>query len=137
MRFCDDHGLPVTAGPRWLAPHKAADLLLQHRPTPDHMRGLRALLGADKIDALVVNAETRRKKILLADMDATIVAGETLDMLGALVGKHGAIAAITHAAMAGTLDFHTALARRMDLTLLTSDRDFEALPDVRAENWLS
>jgi tRNA(fMet)-specific endonuclease VapC len=29
-----------------------------------------------------------------------------------------------------------ALARVMDLTLLTTDRDFEALPDVRVENWL-
>lgn len=31
----------------------------------------------------------------------------------------------------------TALARQMDLTILTSDRDFEALPDIRTENWLS
>ena len=30
-----------------------------------------------------------------------------------------------------------ALARQMDLTLLTTDRDFEALPDVKAENWLT
>jgi predicted nucleic acid-binding protein len=29
-----------------------------------------------------------------------------------------------------------ALARQMDLTLATSDRDFEALPDVRTESWL-
>jgi tRNA(fMet)-specific endonuclease VapC len=28
------------------------------------------------------------------------------------------------------------LARQMDLTLATTDRDFEALPDIRAENWL-
>src|SRR5207248_9586289 len=30
-----------------------------------------------------------------------------------------------------------ALVRLMDLTLLTTDRDFEAVPDVRTENWLS
>ena len=30
-----------------------------------------------------------------------------------------------------------ALAREMDLTILTTDRDFEAVPDVRTENWLS
>jgi tRNA(fMet)-specific endonuclease VapC len=30
-----------------------------------------------------------------------------------------------------------ALARSMDLTILTTDRDFEALPDIRTENWLS
>jgi predicted nucleic acid-binding protein len=29
-----------------------------------------------------------------------------------------------------------ALSRMMNLTLLTSDRDFEALPDIRTENWL-
>jgi predicted nucleic acid-binding protein len=29
-----------------------------------------------------------------------------------------------------------ALARHMGLTLLTTDKDFEALPDIRAENWL-
>ncbi len=30
-----------------------------------------------------------------------------------------------------------ALARQMNLTVLTSDKDFEALPDLRVENWLS
>jgi predicted nucleic acid-binding protein len=30
-----------------------------------------------------------------------------------------------------------ALARQMNLTLLTTDRDFEALPEIRAENWLA
>jgi tRNA(fMet)-specific endonuclease VapC len=30
-----------------------------------------------------------------------------------------------------------ALCRKMNLTLLTTDRDFEALPDIRTENWLS
>lgn len=30
-----------------------------------------------------------------------------------------------------------ALARQMNATLLTSDRDFEALPDLRLENWLA
>ncbi len=32
--------------------------------------------------------------------------------------------------------FPAALARVMDLTLVTTDRDFEALPDLRLENWL-
>ena len=30
-----------------------------------------------------------------------------------------------------------ALARQMNLTVLTSDKDFEVLPDLRVENWLS
>jgi tRNA(fMet)-specific endonuclease VapC len=30
-----------------------------------------------------------------------------------------------------------ALARRMDLTLVTTDHDFDALPDLRTENWLN
>ena len=29
-----------------------------------------------------------------------------------------------------------ALCRQMNLTLLTTDRDFEALPDIRVENWV-
>ncbi len=33
--------------------------------------------------------------------------------------------------------FLAAMARRMNLTLLTTDRDFEALPDIKTENWLA
>ncbi|AGH96928.1 phosphoserine phosphatase SerB [Micavibrio aeruginosavorus] len=115
MRYCDGQGLSVTAGPRWLDQHKAADILLQHRPNPDQMRDLRDALMTDRIDILVVNAGTRRKKIMLADMDSTIITGETLDDLAALVGKHDEVAAITSAAMNGTIGFREALEQRMSL----------------------
>ena len=53
------------------------------------------------------------KKLLIADMDATIIRGESLDELAALSGKGEEIAAITRRTMAGELDFETGLNMRL------------------------
>lgn len=105
-----------TAGdPAWLEPHKAADIPLVQKPNHDQIHTLRILLDSDKIDVFVVSAASRRKKLLLADMDATIVVGETLDELAEQAGPEiqYRIAAITERAMRGELDFEAALRERV------------------------
>jgi len=99
--------------PHWLHPHKAAELHLSAPMGEGLWRLLRDELGADLIDVFQVPQHNRRKKLLLADMDATIVEGETLDDLAAMVGLKDKIAAITARAMRGELDFRAALTERV------------------------
>ena len=79
---------------------------------PD-MNIVRAALGGAPIDAIATPAEGRRKRLLIADMDSTIVTGETLDDLAAFAGLGEKIAAITARAMNGELDFKDALRERV------------------------
>ena len=60
-------------------------------------------------------AEGRRKRLLVADMDSTIVTGETLDEIAAYAGLKERIAEITRRAMNGELDFRTALIERVGM----------------------
>jgi len=68
-----------------------------------------------KIDILCQQVELRNRRLFFADMDATIVAEETLDELAGHVGLKDKIAAITQRAMNGELDFKEALRMRVGL----------------------
>lgn len=99
--------------PHWLAPDKAADVRLSSSCNDDRLRDLQELFSARAIDVFCVSSHNRRKKLLLADMDATIVAGETLDDLASHIGIGAETAAITARAMRGELDFKAALLERV------------------------
>ena len=66
-------------------------------------------------DANVVPAEGRRKRLLIADMDSTIIGVECIDELADFAGLKAEVAAITEAAMRGELDFEAALIARVAL----------------------
>lgn len=68
-----------------------------------------------KIDAVCQNADTRKKRLFMADMDATMVEEETLDELAAYAGLKDKIAEITKRAMNGELDFKEAIKERVGL----------------------
>jgi len=74
---------------------------------------LRDSASSDAIDINLFTAENRLKRLLLADMDATVIRGESLDELAALCGKGAEIAAITAKTMAGDIDFATGLDMRL------------------------
>ncbi len=74
---------------------------------------LQAALGDAPIDAITVKARGRRKALLVADMDSTMITGETLDELAGFAGLGERIAAITARAMNGELDFKDALRERV------------------------
>ena len=100
------HGAP----PVVLSPSEAVDIPVSTPPTTTM---LAALLDGKPIDAITVKTRARRKALLVADMDSTIVTGETLDELAAFAGVGEAIAAITRRAMNGELDFKDALRERV------------------------
>jgi phosphoserine phosphatase len=98
------------APPVVLSPGEAADIPLS---VPLDATALSAAMEGKPIDAIVTKARGRRKALLLADMDSTMVHGETLDDLAGFAGFGEKIAAITRRAMNGELDFKTALRERV------------------------
>ncbi len=93
-----------------LSPGEAVDLPCPAPPDPD---AVRAALDGAAVDAVLTPAEGRRKRLLLADMDSTIVTGETLDELAAFAGVQDRVAAITRRSMNGEIDFAQALRERV------------------------
>jgi len=95
-----------------LSPDEAVDIACA---SPPDLNNIRHALGGSPIDAIATPSENRRKRLLIADMDSTIVTGETLDELAAYAGLGDKIAAITARAMNGELDFKDALRERVGM----------------------
>jgi len=93
-----------------LSPGEAVDIRCAD---PPDMIAVRAVLGGAPVDALANRSRGRRKGLLVADMDSTIVTSETLDELAAYAGLKDHIAAITRASMNGEIDFREALRARV------------------------
>jgi phosphoserine phosphatase len=93
-----------------LSPGEAADIKLSG--TLD-TAALTEAIGGKPVDAIVTKPRGRRKGLLIADMDSTIIQGESLDELAAFAGIGDKIAAITKRAMNGELDFKDALRERV------------------------
>jgi phosphoserine phosphatase len=107
-------GLGAELGPAdWLAEGEAADLPFGGLAAEQAMAAARAAMPGEPLDLLAQPAAGRRKRLLLADMDSTIVTTETLDELAAFAGLKDRIAAITARAMNGELDFREALRERV------------------------
>ncbi len=98
--------------PRILSPDEAAEIPVPAAPDPELVH---AALDAAPVDAVVTPAEGRRKRLLIADMDSTIVTTETLDELAAYAGLQERVAAITRRSMNGEIDFAAALRERVGL----------------------
>lgn len=104
------------SGLYWLADGVACDIALKDGANPDWQEALlRGVIGDAPIDVIVQNAETRRKKLLIADMDSTMIGQECIDELAAEVGLKDKVAAITARAMNGEIAFEPALTERVAL----------------------
>jgi phosphoserine phosphatase len=97
----------------WLHDGVACDIFFSS--LSDNYTALRGSLAADEIDLVVQREETRRKKVLLADMDSTMIQQECIDELAAMAGVGERVALITARAMNGELDFEDALKERVGL----------------------
>ncbi len=97
---------------QWLAPDEAAEFPLAE--VPAHLDELRASV-ADQADLNVLPAANRRKKMLLADMDSTMIQQECIDELAEEAGVGAHVKDITARAMNGELDFDGALTERVAL----------------------
>jgi phosphoserine phosphatase len=93
-----------------LSPGEAADIPVS---TPPDDATLRDAIEGKPIDAITVKTRGRRKGLLIADMDSTMIEGETLDELATFAGVGEQIAGITRRAMNGELDFAAALRERV------------------------
>jgi phosphoserine phosphatase len=97
----------------WLAPDEAAEFAL---PTmPDNRWSVWEDLQAQGVDLVIQPAANRRKKMLLADMDSTMIQQECIDELADEAGVGTRVAEITARAMNGELDFEAALLERVGL----------------------
>ncbi len=74
-----------------------------------------AEMGDLPVDVCVQAAAGRKKKLLIADMDSTIISCECLDELADFAGLKAQISAITERAMRGELDFEAALRERVGM----------------------
>ncbi len=109
------YNIALSGKPEWLAPKKAADIVISQKPGSALLAHLREALDPAKIDLFITDPGNRKKKLLLADMDSTIVAEETLDELAAFAGLKDQVSEITAKAMNGELDFHGAIRERVGL----------------------
>jgi phosphoserine phosphatase len=82
---------------------------------PDALSLARDVIGARRVDAALVPSEGRRKPILVADMDSTMINEECIDELADALGIKEQVADITDRAMRGELDFAAALDTRVAL----------------------
>lgn len=99
--------------PDWLAAGIACDVAFAGCDADVAESAVRQALADVPVDIFVQDAATRRKMLLIADMDSTMVTGETLDDLAGLAGLKTEIAAITERAMRGELEFEGALRERV------------------------
>ena len=96
--------------PHWLSEGEACEV-------PDFERIAEFMVDIRQfpIDAAVVSIHNRRKRLLIADMDSTMIQQECIDELGVMAGIGDHIKAITLRAMKGELDFEGALKERVKL----------------------
>lgn len=104
------------SGLYWLADGIACDIALRDDSDIHAARdAILAVIAGAPIDLAVQEAETRRKKLLIADMDSTMIGQECIDELAAEVGLKDKVAAITARAMNGEIAFEPALRERVAL----------------------
>ena len=111
----DTLGAPPTGG-TLLSEGKAIDLIfsgkVQETAKSALQQGLDSLVG---VDWALQPLEGRKKKLLVADMDSTMITVECIDELADFIGLKAEVSEVTEAAMRGELNFETALIERVAL----------------------
>jgi phosphoserine phosphatase len=123
---------------RWLAEDEAIDLVLaagEETADADTLsrlkHGVEAAIGNHALDWCVQPVEGRQKRMLIADMDSTIIGQECLDEMADLKGIKPQIAELTERAMRGDLDFEAALNERIRLLAGLAPADLQHVLDER------
>jgi phosphoserine phosphatase len=98
---------------RWLDPGVAAEFPVE--AVPENRWQVWESLQGLRIDMVVQRAEGRKKRLLIADMDSTMIRQECIDELADEAGVGARVAEITARAMNGELDFEGALRERVGL----------------------
>jgi phosphoserine phosphatase len=114
---------------QWLAPFHAFDIAFLDKPEAT-LAAARAVAPEIPLDINVVPAEHRKKKLLIADMDSTMIGCECIDELADMAGLKPLIAPITERTMRGEIGFEAALRERV---ALLKGLDLDALRRVYEE----
>lgn len=100
---------------RWLAPEKACDLAFDGLEPGRAEAAVRVALDGAAVDLAAQPVAGRRKRLLVADMESTVIRNEMLDELADFAGQRPEVERITARAMAGELDFAGAVRARVRL----------------------
>lgn len=100
---------------RWLEAGVALDMMLAQAPSAAQRAQWQEEAAAQGVDILIQPEAGREKRLLISDMDSTMIAQECIDELADTVGQKAHVAAITERAMNGELDFAEALRERVGL----------------------
>ena len=111
-RALEDLGIE-SAPADWLAPNEAVDIPFDRLSPKTAEAAVRDALADAPLDVIAQSTLRRKKKLIIADMDSTIVEGETLDELAEFAGIGDKIAALTARAMNGEIGFTEALKTRV------------------------
>jgi phosphoserine phosphatase len=120
---------PKAAFLRWIDEGDAADLAFSGNGKAARW----AIDGLDDVDIVVQPDEPRWKRLLVADMDSTIIGQECIDELADYAGLKDKVARITERAMRGELDFPGALRERVRLLAGLDERALSRCLDERVE----
>jgi len=104
-----------TDAPRVLSPERAAEFDVAGLEIEAARESIEGALGSSAVDRFVGPDTGRRKRLLIADMDSTILANETLDEISAEAGVGEIVAEITARSMRGELNFEESLRERVAL----------------------
>jgi phosphoserine phosphatase len=107
--------LPGCDAPLWLAVDEACDLMFDRADPAGAAMIARRAIGDTAVDVVIQPAEHRRKRLLVADMESTIIDNEMLDELADFLGLRPRVAEITRRAMNGEINFVAALEERVAL----------------------
>jgi phosphoserine phosphatase len=106
----------TVGGPIWLSPDRACDIpVTLASPELAEILPRGFVHAGNGVDVNVISPANRRKKLLVADMDSTIIGCECLDELADMAHLKPQIAAITEQAMNGEIAFEPALRERVGL----------------------
>ena len=118
----------VVQDSKWLSPGYALDLYLEGidgGKTPLVLQQVSRSLP--QVDAALIAKEGRRKQLLIADMDSTLIAEESIIEMAAKMGVEQAVASLTNQAMQGKIDFNQALFERVKLLKGMRIEDIQAI----------
>jgi phosphoserine phosphatase len=124
-----DNSRGTPDGIDWLAEGVACDLAFDGSEPTITQALVREALGRAPLDLAIQPPEGRRRKLLVADMESTIIRQEMIDELAEVAGIHEEVAEITALAMAGELDFEAALRERIGLLAGTTSETLTAAAD--------
>lgn len=114
QRALSDHKIPMGT-PDWLHPAIACDLPLFDLDEATAYQILRPMMNERRLDLVVQPVANRRKKLLVTDMESTMIVNEMIDELANYLGVGAKVAAITERAMRGDIGFRPALLERASL----------------------